>query len=709
MRSWRSTLIAGIAIPTSVIATFAFMWPLGFTLNSVTMLALVLMVGVVIDDAIVVLENIFRFVEEKKMAPMEAARAATAEIGLAVLATTLSLVVVFVPVSFMSSISGRFLYQFGLTAAVAILVSLLVSFTLTPTMSARLLRPEKEGVADAHSREGFYARLDALYERWLARALDRPRLVAVLALVVIASSVPLYGAIRQEYIPTDVDEAEFDVSITAPEGTSVSAMDDTVRRIVEDIRATPGVVTALATVAGGFLGSTNTAQVYVRIVPHEERYFSITRFLGRLAHLDPFGAFRGNYTQRDVMMALRDKFKKYSDLRISVRNAPAFNLGGAPVDIDFNIRGPDLDVLAKLSEQLRTKMLAMGGIADADTTLKLNKPELQVVVDRDRAADLGVAVEDVALAMRLMVGGDDRVSRFIDPSVNEDYDVQIRLEEGDRNDPGTISRLYVPRSGGGLIRLDGVASLQASETASRIDRLDRQRVAAIRATVAPGYALGDRLEATQNAVAEIGLPPGYSTYVSGRGRELERTFVEFLWAFLLSIAFMYMILAAQYESLIDPVTILLSLPLAIPFALLSLWLAGNTLNLYSALGILVLFGVVKKNSILQIDHIKQLRAKGLDRRSAILRGSRDRLRPILMTTLTLVAGMLPLAVGTGPGAEERYTIAVVVIGGQSLSLLLTLVVTPVAYGIFDDLGVAAPAWVRARFGRPAPLPARDRT
>jgi HAE1 family hydrophobic/amphiphilic exporter-1 len=708
MRSWRSTLIAGIAIPTSVIATFAFMWPLGFTLNSVTMLALVLMVGVVIDDAIVVLENIFRFVEEKKMAPMEAARAATAEIGLAVLATTLSLVVVFVPVSFMSSISGRFLYQFGLTAAVAILVSLLVSFTLTPTMSARLLRPEEEGAADAHSREGFYGRLDALYERWLGRCLDHPRLVGVLALVVILSSIPLYGAIRQEYIPTDVDEAEFDVSIVAPEGTAVGAMDDTVRQVVEDIRATPGVTTTLSTVAGGFLGSTNQAQIYVRIAPHEERYFGLSRFLSSLLRLDPLGAFRGNYTQRDVMMALRQKFKKYSDLRISVRNAPAFNLGGAPVDIDFNIRGPDLEVLAELSEKLRAKMLEMGGIADADTTLKLNKPELQVLIDRDRAADLGVAVEDVALAMRLMVGGDDRVSRFIDPTVNEDYDVQIRLEEGDRNDPATISRLYVPRSGGGLVRLDAVASLKPSETASRIDRLDRQRVAAIRATVAPGYALGDRLKATQAAIEEIGLPPGYSTYVSGRGRELERTFVEFLWAFLLSIAFMYMILAAQYESLIDPVTILLSLPLAIPFALLSLWLAGNTLNLYSALGILVLFGVVKKNSILQIDHIKQLRTQGLDRRSAILRGSRDRLRPILMTTLTLVAGMLPLAVGTGPGAEERYTIAVVVIGGQSLSLLLTLLVTPVAYGIFDDLGAAVPAWIRARFGRPAaPVPLRE--
>ena len=695
MRSWRSTVIAGVAIPASVIATFACMWPLGFTLNSVTMLALVLMVGIVIDDAIVVLENIFRFVEEKRMPPMEAARAATAEIGLAVLATTLSLVVVFVPVSFMSSISGRFVYQFGITAAAAVLVSLLVSFTLTPMMSARLLHRDESAERDAaHSRSGPYAWLDSHYARWLAWALARPRLVAIFAGVVIFSSVPLYALIRQEYIPTDVDEAEFEVTVNAPEGAALAAMDDVMRSVSRDIQETRGVETVLVKAGGSFLGNVNTGSAYVRIAPHEERYFSIGRFLKGLLRLNPFTAFRGNYTQRDVMQELRAKFKKYPDLRISVRNAPSFSLGGAPVDIDFNIKGPDLDVLADAAERLRSRMLEIGGFADADTTLKLDKPELRVLVDRDRAADLGVQVQDIALAMRLMVGGDDRVSRFIDPTVNEDYDIQVRLEDGDRNDPTTISRLYVPRAGEGLVRLDSVARLDLAATASRIDRLDRQRVAGIRATVAPGYALGDRVEVVKAAAAELNLPPGYSTAISGRGRELERTFTEFVFAFLLSIAFMYMILAAQYESLIDPVTILLSLPLAIPFALLSLWLAGNTLNLYSALGILVLFGVVKKNSILQIDHIKQLRAQGMERTAAIIRGSRDRLRPILMTTLTLVAGMLPLALGTGPGAEERYTIAVVVIGGQSLSLLLTLVVTPVAYAIFDDLGGRVPAGLR---------------
>jgi HAE1 family hydrophobic/amphiphilic exporter-1 len=284
-----------------------------------------------------------------------------------------------------------------------------------------------------------------------------------------------------------------------------------------------------------------------------------------------------------------------------------------------------------------------------------------------------------------MVGGDDQVSRFEDPSVNDDYDVQLRLSEEFRTSPDAVSRLYVPSKSGKLVRLDNVVKLEATKTASRIDRQDRQRQVDLRASVAPGYALGDRLEALKRAAARMNLPAAYSTAIVGRGRELERTFSEFLWAFLLSVVLMYMILASQFESTVHPLTILLSLPLSIPFALFSLWVTGNTLNLYSALGFLVLFGVVKKNSILQIDHTNQLRERGLEREDAILKANRDRLRPILMTTLALVAGMIPLAIGTGPGAEERRAVAVVVIGGQTLCLLLTLVVTPVAYSLFDDL------------------------
>jgi HAE1 family hydrophobic/amphiphilic exporter-1 len=284
-----------------------------------------------------------------------------------------------------------------------------------------------------------------------------------------------------------------------------------------------------------------------------------------------------------------------------------------------------------------------------------------------------------------MVGGDEEASRFHDETTNEDYDVQLRLIQGDRNDAGTISRLYVPSSRGGLVRLDNLVKIRRDTSPSRIDRLDRERLVSMRAAVAPGYALADRIEALRGEVRQMNLPAAYSTTVSGRARELERTFTEFVWAFILSIIFMYMILASQFESTVHPITILLSLPLSVPFALLSLWGTGDTLNLYSALGILVLFGVVKKNSILQIDHMNSLRARGIARYEAIMQGNRDRLRPILMTTLALVAGMLPLALGTGPGAEERRSIAIVVIGGQTLSLLLTLIATPVAYSLLDDL------------------------
>jgi len=693
MRSWQSTIIAAVAIPASVVSAFGMMWALGFTLNSVTMLALVLMVGIVIDDAIVVLENVFRFVEEKRMSPFEAARAATADIGLAVMATTFSLVVIFLPVSFMSSISGRFLYQFGVTAAVSVLVSLLVSFTLTPMMSARMLRgdrlPAGHGHEAAASRRGFYAWLDRGYAWTLTLAMRHRWAVVAISIAVIGATWPIYGWVKQEYTPADVDESEFEAIVNGPEGISMSAMDEAVRAIEAEVRAVPGVRTVLITGGGGFLSRISQGYMYVRITPHEERTFSLGRLWRGTLHGDPMAAFRGNYAQRDVMAEVRRRMKTFRDFRILVRNIPGFNIGGGSFDIDFVLRGPDLETLARLADQLRARAITLGGIGDPDTTMRLDRPELRVRIDRERAGDLRVDTEQIATALRLMVGGDTEVSRFRDPTIDEDYFVQLRLSERDRGDPRTISRLLVARQGvtgpGSLVRLDNVVSFVPGFTASRIDRSDRQREVRLRAVVLPGYGQADRIAALRGAVAEIGLPPGYSTAVSGRAKELEKTFTEFLWVFLLSVIFMYMILAAQFESLIHPLTILLSLPLSVPFALLSLWYTSNTLNLYSALGILVLFGVVKKNAILQIDHMNNLRAEGRDRLTAIMEGNRNRLRPILMTTLALVAGMFPLWVGTGPGAEERRAIAVVVIGGQTLSLLLTLLVTPVAYSIFEDI------------------------
>lgn len=672
LRSWRATLIAGIAIPVSVVATFGVMWVLGFTLNGVTMLALVLMVGVVIDDAIVVLENVQRWADEKGLSPFDAAKGAVGEIALAVLATTLSLVVIFVPVSFLGSITGRFLYQFGITAAVAALLSLFVSFTLTPAMCARLVRP---GAGHGERRATLSERLYMGLLRWCLRW---PWTVVVLASLVFAATVPLAAAIRQDFVPSDVDEGEFEIDVNGPDDVSLPAMDQVMARIESELKQMPQVRTALTQVGGGFLSGLSNGSVYVRIPPHEERRFSFGRLWTSLLAGEPLAAFRGNYTQREVMDEVSRRLRGLPDVRVSVRNQRSINLGGGPFPLDFAIRGPDLATLAEAIERLRQEAMKLGTMDGLNTTLRLRRPELRAVVDRPRAAELGVQTQDIGSALRLLVGGATEVSRFRDPKLDEEYDVRLRLREQDRDRVERLGDLLVGRAGGDTVRLDNLVRIDSTITSSRIDRMDRQRQANLRGQPGSGQALGDCVAQLRDLAARMQLPGEYTTAVAGSARELEKVGGEFLFALLLAVAFMYMILAAQFESLTQPAIILLAIPVAAPFALLSLLLTGETLNLYSALGILVLFGMVKKNAILQVDHTNHLLAAGMAPFDAVLQGSRDRLRPILMTTFAFVAGMLPLAVGAGPGAEERKAIAVVVIGGQTLCLGLSLVLTPVA-------------------------------
>jgi hydrophobic/amphiphilic exporter-1 (mainly G- bacteria), HAE1 family len=709
MRSWRSTLIAAVAIPGSLVSTFAVMRYLDFTLNNVTMLALVLMVGVVIDDAIVVLENVFRFIEEKGMSPAQAAIEGTREIGLAVLATTLSLVIVFLPVSFLSSVTGRMLYQFGMTSVVAILISMLISFSLTPMMCSRLLRRDVRGGDAPRSRRGFYHLIELAYERALKLAMRHRWLVCGLAIAVIAANVPLYKRVQQDYVPTNVDESEFEVGVTAREGASLASMDETLRAVEKELGEVGGITHLLSTVGASSSAAVNVGEIFVQIEDISSRSFSFARLWRETLAGQPAAAWRGNYSQRDVMQKVRARLGKFPDLIVAVRNLTSLRQG-APVDIDFVIEGTDIKTLARVSEQLRQKVALLPGIVDTYTTLRMDKPELHAEIDRERAAALGVEVQEIAQTLQIAVGGDDRVSRYHDAQADDTYDVELRLVGLDRGTRDAISQLYVrakPQAASSavrattadratahehsqnnavtLTRLDNVVGFSYAESSPRIDRVDRQRMAAVRANLAPGFALADRIEAFRQASRELGLPPGFTTRVSGRGRELERTFQDFGWTFALSFIFMYLVLAAQFEHLVHPLTILVSLPLAVPFGLLSLLLGAETLNLYSALGILVLFGVVKKNSILQVDHTNQLRAQGMDRLSAILQANRDRLRPILMTTIAFVAGMMPLLIGSGPGAEERRSIAVLAVGGQTLSLVLTLLATPVVYSLFDDL------------------------
>jgi HAE1 family hydrophobic/amphiphilic exporter-1 len=676
--SFRSTVIAALAIPTSLIATFGLMAAMGFTLNQITMLALTLMVGIVIDDAIVVLENIFRFIEEKGMPSFQAAIEGTKEIGLAVSATTLSLLAVFLPVGFMGGIVGRFMSSFGLTSSFAIAVSLLVSFTLTPMLAARLIKrsnDSEEGKFERHTEPAdhgskqsrFYAPIDRSYTRMLGWSMAHRWVIVGACLVVIISIVPLFMFVGKNFLPVD-DQSQFEINVRTPEGSTLTNTSLLAERISADIRKLPGVTDTLTTIGGGQQEQVNVASIYVKMQPLEER----------------------NVTQNDLMLRARSEIlAKYlkefpGQLRTSVQQVAAISGGGfRNADIQYVIGGPDLDKLTKYSEALLGKMKTLPDVVDVDSTLIIGKPELRVVIDRARAADLGVRVADIAQALNTLIAG-QKVSTF--NAGTDQYNVRVRAIGQSRASVEGLQQMIVSSSKIGWVSLDNLVRIEEGTGPSAIDRLNRERQVTLLANVKPGGSQAAVIQKMNQFAKEVGIDSAYKTGLAGRSKELGRAGYYFMLAFVLSFVFMYMVLAAQFESFIHPVTILLTLPLAIPFGILALLLTGQTVNIFSGLGLLLLFGVVKKNAILQIDHTNQLRARGMERLEAIIRANRDRLRPILMTTIALVAGMLPLTISSGPGSGTNRSIGVLVVGGQSLCLLLTLLAVPVFYSLFDDLG-----------------------
>lgn len=708
--SMRSTFIAAIAIPTSIVATFGLMAAMGFTLNQITMLALTLMVGIVIDDAVVVLENIFRFVEEKGLPPFQAAVEGTREIGLAVTATTLSLLAVFLPVGFMAGIVGRFMSSFGFTASFAIAVSLLVSFTLTPMLAARLIKRKqhaakdsphksepgekrdyslaefKEKYGQAQSKESrFYRPIDRAYTRMLELSMRHRWVIVGLSAIVIVSTIPLFMLVGKNFLPVD-DQSQFEINLRAPEGSTLSFTSGLAERMAADVRKLPGVTDTLTTIGSGQQQIVNVANIYIKLAPIEDRSIS----------------------QQDLMLRARSEIisrylKEFPDqLRTSVNPVAAISGGGfRNADIQFVIGGPDLDKLTKYSNDMLAKLKAIPDIVDADSTLITGKPELRVIIDRARAGDLGVRVGDIAQSLNTLVAG-QKVSTF-NAGIDQ-YNVRVRAIGQYRANAEGLQRMMVASQKLGWVSLDSLVRVEEGTGPSSIDRYNRQRQVMLTANTKPGGSQAAIIAKLQQFATQENMDSTYSTSLAGRSKELSRTATYFLLAIVLSFVFMYMVLAAQFESFIHPITILLTLPLAIPFGIVSLLVTGQTVNIFSGLGLLLLFGVVKKNAILQIDHTNGLRRQGMERHEAIIQANRDRLRPILMTTIALVAGMMPLTISSGPGSGTNRSIGVLVVGGQSLCLLLTLLAVPVFYSLFDDLSRSriwskAGSLLRAAFGR----------
>ncbi len=692
MHDWRGTVIASIAIPASIVATFALMRALDYTLNNFTILGLIFAVGIVVDDAIVVIENIHRTIEERGLNNRQAAIVATKEIALAVLATTLSLVVIFIPVAFMEGRTGRFFSSYGITVAFAILISMFVSFTLTPMLASRFLRmadTEEQREKRAHGGR-LLQWIAARYQSLLGWSLENRWIVMTAAAAVTASLWVLIPLSRFNYMPQD-DSSEFEVAVETPEGSSLARTDAVLREIegklkTIEISGVKAVTDTLVTVGetssriGKGEGTVTQGSIYCRL-PELGGFWSTL-----------FGQSRG-WSQTDAMLQARHILAAYPDLRSSVQRLSNIGGGGSRnTEFDFNIVGPDLNKLSELSETFLARLRQVPGLVDLDTNLATRKPELQVHIDRDKANQFGIKVEQIARILRTAVGG-EIVSTW--KEADDQFDVWLRADRGQRSTREAVEQIAIRgRAADGselLLPVVNFVSLVEARGPSQIDRYQRQRRVNIGGNLS-GMALSDAVRLTKDLAEELHLPPGYSLAFTGKARSLAETFANFLKAFALALIFMYMILAAQFENFVHPISILLAVPLSLPFALLTMILLNEPLNIYAIFGMFMLFGVVKKNGILQIDYTNTLRSRGLERDAAILEANRVRLRPILMTTILLVASMIPIALGTGPGSAGRASMAKIIIGGQMLCLLLSLLVTPVSYAIFDD-------WSRGKFWR----------
>jgi HAE1 family hydrophobic/amphiphilic exporter-1 len=659
LRSFRGSFIAAITIPTTIISTITFMSAMGFTLNMMSMLALTISVGMIIDDTIVVLENSHRHMEAGSPR-RRAAREAIAEIGFAVIATSLAIGAVFIPVAFMSGLVGRFFYEFGLTVAFAVAVSTFIAVTLSPMLCSRLLSVTTEHGRIFRALERFFEGLEAVYRTTLRIALHHRLLVLTGAVAVFLAGLAITPFLGKEFIPA-ADEDQFNIQVETPIGTSIDATSNVLAEIESRVQRLPGVTDTFMTIGAAAEGRVNYATIMTKLQPKADRDLS----------------------QQDIMLLAREQLADLTHLKISVEQIPRVSGGGfRSAPLQYVVRGADLDRLIEVSDQVAESTAKVPGIVDVNSSYDAGKPEVNVVINRDRAADLGVSVEDLGKAIRTLIGGEE-VTKFEEGG--ETYDVRVRLAEIDRKRPDSILSVPVRTSTGQYVELRNLIRVEEKTGPVQIDREDRMRQVTVFGNLEPTKPLGAALADVRAIEAEIGLPEGVESAFSGEGDMMAESFASIGFSMVLAAILIYMVLAAQFESLIHPFTVMLSLPLSIVGALGLLFLTGRTLSIFAMIGMIMLMGLVTKNAILLVDYTNLLRSQGMGKTEALMAAGPVRLRPILMTAFSTVAGMLPVAIGLGSGAETRAPMGTAIVGGMVTSTILTLVVIPVMYSVMDDV------------------------
>ncbi len=673
LRNLRATIIPGLAIPTSIVSAFAIMYFLGFSINNFTLLALTLAIGIVVDDAIIVLENAYRHQEELGKTPEQAATDGTREIAFAVIATTISLVAVFTPLAFLTGSTGRLFNEFGIAVAGSVVISGFVALTLTPMLCAKILRvPPRHGRIYRLLENGFNG-LAAGYARTLSLALRHQVVIVVGAVLVTVGAVFVFRSLEREFVPPE-DRGWFFSFIIAPEGSSL-AYTDGYQRQAEAIQAKIKEIDSYFSVVN-IGGGVSRGIIFTNLVDWSKR----------------------DRPLQDIVNEVQAQYFGIPGVFALANNPPAFGWGSP---VNFVIQHPDFEMLVKGNDTLLARAGKVPGLINVDSDLRVNKPQLTVSFDRDRAEDIGVPVSDVATTLQVLLGG-SKTSTFT--RANKQYDGIVQLDPRARATPSDMTGLYVRGRDSQLVKLEALATVKEDVGPRELNHFNRVRSATITANLAPGFTLGAAIDSLHRIADEV-LPRGSSTALAGESRELEESGSSLYFAFILALVVVFMVLASQFESLVHPFTVLLAVPLAVTGALVTLKLAGSTLNVYSQIGMILLIGLVTKNSILLVEYINQLRERGMTTIEAAKEAGRIRLRPILMTSVATVMGAVPIALGLGAGSLSRRPLGYAIVGGMVFSTLLTLYVVPSVYVIFDGLTARLRRRAPAAHGSYAPAEA----